>query len=128
MPGSFSDTFNVTATLFVASAVAVTVMMYVYATLGVQTTLPPLLAHPEPDAGLTKNVKSVFCVVTGIVLVSPTRMFTVGCDIEIFTTGGLRTPSLLLRPPQPAKNIKNIAAGINPATFFRGFKYIALFT
>jgi hypothetical protein len=75
---------------FDVSAVAVTVMVYVPAAVGVQTTaLLPLLAHPEPDAGLTDNVKSaVFCLVTLKDKDCPTATFAGDGAIFISTTGG----------------------------------------
>ena len=127
-------TVKVALDRFVVSAVAVTVTVYVPAAVGVQdTALLPLLAHPEPDAGLTDTVKSlVFCLVTLSVPVLPTLTLSV-CVIEIFTVCELLL--LLLFPPPPSpppqavKNAKNITDAINPVLFryFIVFLYFLIY-
>jgi hypothetical protein len=118
---SISGTVTIAETLFDASAVAVTVTVYVPDTDGVQTILLlPLLTQVKP-AGLADTVKSVFCAVTGIVAEPPTYAFTVCVCIEMLA-GCLVLLFLLEEPPPPqaAKNSKNIVAAINK-DFFRVF-------
>ena len=115
------ETVTVAVDFFEVSAVAVTVTVYVPAVVGVQTTLPLFLTHPEPVVGLTDTVKSVFgVVITGIVVCSPIRIFTDGvmatftyCGLGGFGLGGLLLS--LFPPPQAAKNMEMIAVVINPA-------------
>ena len=76
---------KVAVAFFVVSTVAVIVTVYVPAAVGVQTTLLPLLTHPEPDDGLADTVKSVPCVVTVNVRDVPTATLDVVGDIPIVT-------------------------------------------